>query len=143
MNESMPQKIEPKKIKPEQRVARRYVARFPVRAEWKDDSSGEKVVCEGATENVGQGSVLVTLESLPSVGSRVRISVLDEDAKLRCAATTEVIRIERHPGHPLAALQLLDTLDKWRRIVWESAAPPPPTVKPSPDEEKGDDEIEV
>ncbi len=114
-----------------------------MRAEWKDDSSGKRIVSEGATENVGQGSVLVTLDNLPHVGSRVRISVLDEEAKLRCAATTEVIRIERHPGHPLAALQLLDTLTKWRRAVWEFAAPPPPAPKPPKDEETDDDESDI
>lgn len=158
MSESTPQKDEPKKHEPkksepkkselrrlesERRSTLRYVARFPIRAEWKDSRSGKKVMSEGATENVGRGSALVTLEHLPEVGSRVRISVLDEESKLRCAATTEVLRIERHPGHPLAALNLLDTLDKWRRSVWESAAPPPPSAKPSADGGKGDDEIEA
>ncbi|GAC1401422.1 MAG: hypothetical protein NVSMB56_16520 [Pyrinomonadaceae bacterium] len=143
MNETVIPKTEPKKIEPERRIAQRYVARFPVRAEWKDDSSGKKIVSEGATENVGQGSVLVRLDSLPHVGSRVRISVLDDEAKLRCAATTEVIRIERHPGHPLAALQLLDTLDKWRRAIWETAAPPPPPPKPLKDEAQSDDESDI
>ena len=29
----------------------------------------------------------------------------------------EVLRIERHPGHPLAALQLLGETDEWRGLV--------------------------
>jgi hypothetical protein len=138
----MPVKIQTPEIGSERRIAPRYIARFPIRAEWRDSASGKKIVSAGATENVGQGSALVTLDQLPAVGSRVRISVLDENEKLRCAATTEVLRIERHPGHPLAALQLLDAVEKWSKAVWQAAAPPPPSVKPS-NEEGTDGEAEV
>jgi hypothetical protein len=44
----------------------------------------------------------------------------------------EVLRIERHPGHPLAALQLLGETDEWKGLVWEPAAPrvtPPPPAE--------------
>jgi len=34
----------------------------------------------------------------------------------------EVIRLERNPGHPQAALQLLGETDEWRGLVWEEAA---------------------
>jgi hypothetical protein len=68
-------------------------------------------------------------QRLPEVGSRVRLEVLGEDGhKLQLVA--EVLRIERNPGHPLAALQLLGETDEWRGLIWEPAAPrvstPPP-----------------
>ena len=47
----------------------------------------------------------------------------------RWQVIAEVLRIERHPGHPLAALQLLGETDEWKGLVWEPAAPrvaPPP-----------------
>ena len=33
----------------------------------------------------------------------------------------EVLRIERNPGHPQAALQVLGETDEWRGLVWEEA----------------------
>ena len=48
----------------------------------------------------------------------------------------EVLRIERHPGHPLAALQLLGETDEWRGLVWEPAAPR--VTPPPPPETEGD-----
>jgi len=45
----------------------------------------------------------------------------DDDAeKLRVIA--EVIRLERNPAHPQAALQLLGETDEWRGLIWEEAA---------------------
>jgi hypothetical protein len=35
----------------------------------------------------------------------------------------EVLRIERNPGHPLAALQLLGETDEWKGLIWEPARP--------------------
>ena len=43
----------------EQRSAQRYVISLPVRAEWDDETSGEHVVADGETENVGPASALV------------------------------------------------------------------------------------
>ena len=63
----------------EKRLGERYVAYFPVRAEWDDEESGEHVVAE-------------------------------------------VLRLERNPAQPLAALQLLGETDEWRGLVWEPAA---------------------
>jgi hypothetical protein len=57
-----------------------------------------------------------------------------------------VLRIERHPGHPLAALQLLGETDEWRGLIWEPAAPrvappPEPEAEGSSKETEGDDEL--
>ena len=98
----------------------RYVAAFPIRAEW-DTDEGVHVVSDGETENIGPEGTLVHLQrELPPVGSRVSLLVLGEDGeKLRVIA--EVLRVERNPAHPQAALQLLGETDEWRGIVWKEA----------------------
>ena len=99
----------------------RYVAAFPIRAEW-DTTDGVHIVAEGETENIGpQGTLVHLLRDLPPVGSRVSLQVLGEQGeKLRVIA--EVLRIERNPAHPQAALQLLGETDEWQGIVWKEAA---------------------
>ena len=119
----------------------RYLAAFEVRAEW-DEPGGAHILSEGITENVGPEGTLVHLpKKLPEVGSRVRLEVHGEDGHT-LQVVAEVLRIERNPGHPLAALQLLGETDEWRGLIWEPAAPrvaPPP---PPATEEDDDDEEE-
>lgn len=106
----------------EQRSGPRYMISLPVRAEWDDDQSGEHIVAEGETENVGPEGALVHLPQLPSVGSRVQLIVLEgEKSKLETVA--EVLRLERNPAQPLAALQLINATDEWRGLVWEPSNP--------------------
>ena len=104
----------------ESRSGPRYIAAFPVRAEW-DTDDGVHIVSEGETENIGpEGTLVHLLRELPPVGTRVSLLVLGQDGeKLRVIA--EVLRIERNPGHPQAALQLLGETDEWRGIVWKEA----------------------
>ena len=104
----------------EQRSGPRYMIKKPVRAEWDDASSGEHVVAEGETENVGPQGALVHLPKLPDVGSRVRLIVPDAQGT-QLEAVAEVIRLERNPVQPLAALHLLGETDEWRGLVWEPA----------------------
>src|SRR5918911_5665844 len=90
----------------EQRTGPRYLASLLVRAEW-DTEEGKHVVAEGTTENVGPEGALVHLQrELPDVGSRVRLAVLSDDGQ-KLQVVTEVLRLERNPTHPMAALQLL------------------------------------
>ena len=111
-----------RQIEPEGRLGPRYLASFEVRAEW-DEPGGTHVVAEGTTENVGPEGTLVHLpRKLPDVGSRVRLEVQGEDGK-KLQVIAEVLRIERDPGHPLAALQLLGETDEWKGVIWEPAAP--------------------
>ena len=126
-------------ITSEQRTGPRYLASLLVRAEW-DTEDGAHVVAEGTTENVGPEGALVHLQrELPDVGSRVQLQVLSEDG-MKLQVVTEVLRIERNPAYPLAALQLLDAGDEWRGLVWEPAAP----RLTQPDEDvDGEDEDEV
>ena len=126
----------------EVRSGPRYLVSFEVRAEW-DEPGGAHILSEGTTENVGPDGTLVHLpRKLPDVGSRVRLEVQGEDGnKLQVVA--EVLRIERNPGHPLAALQLLGETDEWRGLIWEPAAPrvapPPPPVSEDDDEDDEED----
>lgn len=127
----------------EQRTGPRYLASLVVRAEW-DEPDGGHVVAEGTTENVGPEGALVHLQDrLPDVGSRVQLAVLDEEGeKMQLRVVTEVLRLERNPGHPLAALQLLDAQDEWRGLIWEPAAPVI-TAPPVQDEEEEEELDEV
>ncbi len=104
----------------ENRSGPRYVAAFPVRAEW-DTNDGVHVVETGETENIGPEGTLIHLQrELPPVGGRVSLQVLGDDGeKLRVIA--EVIRLERNPAHPQAALQLLGETDEWRGVIWHEA----------------------
>ena len=117
----------------------RYLAAFEVRAEW-DEPGGSHIVAQGMTENVGPAGTLVHLpHKLPQVGSRVRLEVQSEDGK-KLQVVAEVLRIERNPGHPLAALQLLGETEEWKGLIWEAAAPrvaPPP---PAADEEEEEED---
>ena len=125
----------PRPISTDTRTGPRYLAAVGIRAEW-DTKDGAHVVAEGETENIGPEGALVHLpQGLPDVGSRVRLLVLGEGGdKLQVVA--EVLRIERNPGHPLAALQLLDATDEWRGLVCEPAAP----QLSAPASEAGDDD---
>lgn len=133
----------PRQIETETRTGPRYLVSFEVRAEW-DEPGGVHILSEGTTENVGPEGTLVHLpRKLPDVGSRVSLEVQGEDGtKLQVVA--EVLRIERNPGHPLAALQVLGETDEWKGLIWEPAAPrvaPPPPPVVDDDEDDEEDEL--
>ena len=75
----------------------------------------------------------------------MRLEVQGEGGnKLQVVA--EVLRIERNPGHPLAALQLLGETDEWRGLIWEPAAPrvaPPPAPVSEDDDEDDEEDYEL
>ena len=119
------------------RTGPRYLANLEVKAEW-DEDSGDHVVTQGTTENIGPEGTLVHLpHGLPAVGSRVLLEVPSEGGE-KLQVTAEVLRIERNPGHPLAALQLLGETDEWRGLVWKPAAPRV-TAPPAPEIDTDDD----
>ena len=104
----------------ENRAGQRYIHAFPIRAEW-DTKDGNHIVAEGETENVGPEGTLVYLQNtLPPVGGRVNLRVLDETGE-KISVMAEVLRIERNPVRPQAALQVLGETDEWRGLVWEEA----------------------
>lgn len=98
----------------------RILAHMPVQASWVDEESGKKIKVQGVTENLGENSALVNLETLPPVGCEVKLRILDED-KTIIEVSTEVIRVERDPSKPLAALTVLQNLKKWKTTAMEAA----------------------
>ncbi|HVQ55957.1 MAG TPA: hypothetical protein VMS29_04305 [Pyrinomonadaceae bacterium] len=98
----------------------RILANMPVRASWIDEESGKRVNVLGTTENIGESSALVNLEVLPPVGSEVKLRILEEE-KTVIEVSTKVIRVERDPSKPLAALSVLANLKKWKEIAMDAA----------------------
>jgi hypothetical protein len=98
----------------------RILANMPVQASWIDSESGKKIEVEGLTENVGENGTLVNLEVLPPVGSEVKLRILEED-KAIIEVSTQVIRVERDPSKPLAALSVLQNLKKWKQVAITAA----------------------
>ena len=70
----------------------RILANMPVKASWIDEESGKRVNVLGTTENIGENSALVNLETLPPVGSEVKLRILDEEKTL-IEVQTKVIRV--------------------------------------------------
>lgn len=97
----------------------RIIASMPVKASWIDDN-GETVNVEGLTENVGEASALVNLETLPPVGSEVRLRILEEN-KTIIDVQTHVIRVERDPSKPMAALSIGENIKKWKNTALSAA----------------------
>ncbi|MBX3281770.1 MAG: hypothetical protein KF756_04755 [Acidobacteria bacterium] len=98
----------------------RITASMPVRATWVDAETGRTIKVDGLTENVGEASALVNLEVLPPVGSKVRLKILGDDKPI-IDVKTEVIRVERDPSKPMAALSVLENLKKWKETAMSEA----------------------
>src|SRR5213595_762503 len=98
----------------------RIIASMPVKASWVDAETGETVKVEGLTENLGETSALVNLDTLPPVGSEVRLRIMGE-TKTIIDVQTRVIRVERDPGKPMAALSVGENLKKWKNTAMAAA----------------------
>lgn len=98
----------------------RIMANLRVQASWIDKVTGKTILVEGFTENVGETSALVNLETLPPVGSEVNLRVI-EDERTLLEVPTEVIRVERDPSKPLAALSVAENLKSWKQTVVTAA----------------------
>jgi hypothetical protein len=98
----------------------RIMANLAVQASWVDVESGETISVNGFTENLGETSALVNLETLPPVGSQVKLQVFDEDKSI-IEVPTEVIRVERDPSKPMAALSISENLKKWKQNALTAA----------------------
>lgn len=98
----------------------RILATMPVQVSWHDAESGKTIKVAGMTENVGENSALVNLETLPPVGSEVKLRIMGESKPI-IEVNTRVIRVERDPSKPLAALSVLDSLKKWKNTAMTAA----------------------
>ena len=104
----------------ERRKGSRYNISFPVRVVWKNDS-GEEIVQDGLTENVGlHGTLIFMPRNLPGVGSRATLTVTEKPEE-EMSFAVQVIRVERNAAHPQVALQLTDSLRLWKKEVFEYA----------------------
>jgi hypothetical protein len=98
----------------------RITASMPVQASWVDAETGQRIRVEGLTENVGETSALVNLETLPPVGAQVRLKILEEGKSI-IEVSTQVIRVERDPSKPMAALSVLENVKKWKTTAITAA----------------------
>ena len=98
----------------------RIMANFRVQASWIDKVTGKLILVEGLTENIGETSALVNLETLPPVGSEVSLRIINDEMTL-IEVPTEVIRVERDPSKPLAALTIVENLKNWKQNVMTAA----------------------
>jgi hypothetical protein len=98
----------------------RIMANLRVQASWIDKVTGKIVSVEGTTENIGETSALVNLTTLPPVGSEVSLRIID-DEKTIIEVPTSVIRVERDPSKPLAALTVVENLKNWKSTVMTAA----------------------
>lgn len=94
----------------------RIMANLTVQASWIDSETGDVVSIKGFTENLGEATALVNLEVLPPVGSEVKLKIFDEE-RIIIEVPTQVIRVERDPSKPLAALSVLENLKKWKQTA--------------------------
>lgn len=104
----------------DRRHGARHVISFPIRVTWKDANGPQSE--EGLTENVGSAGTLIYLaRKLPNVGTKVEVTVLENPGD-PVTVTAEVIRLERNPAHPQAALALLEGMRAWKKKVFDLAA---------------------
>ena len=101
-------------------VHQRIMANLQFEASWVDKESGDTISVEGLTENLGENTALLNIEILPPVGSEVTLRIFDED-KTIIEVPTQVIRVERDPSKPLAALSVLENVKKWKQNVLTAA----------------------
>lgn len=83
----------------ERRIAERYVVHFPVEVRWCEDTTGERVISEGLTENIGPAGALVSLNYLPGIGSRLSVTIR-EAAGASIEAEAEVVRLDHNRTRP-------------------------------------------
>lgn len=98
----------------------RIMAKLSVQASWVDEDNGNVVFVNGLTENLGETSVLVNLDVLPAVGSDVKLRLSDENDFI-IEVDTQVIRVERDPSKPLAALSISENISKWKQKALTAA----------------------
>ncbi len=105
----------------ERRIGERHFISFPIRVEWKNDT-GEEIVVEGLTENIGPTGTLIHLpRHLPNVGSKVNVTVTENSTTNQVTVLAQVLRLERNVAHPQVALMLVGLSKDWENKVWQYA----------------------
>lgn len=99
---------------------KRIQARLQAQLSWVDEDTEEKVSVRGITENVGESNALINVNVLPKVGSDVKLRLFDENKPL-IEVAAKVIRVERDPSKPQAALSVAKNIKKWKDEVLAAA----------------------
>jgi hypothetical protein len=99
---------------------RRIQARLQAQVTWVDEDSEQKISVLGTTENVSEANALININVLPKVGSDVKLRLYDDEKSI-IEVPAKVIRVERDPGKPQAALSVLKHLGKWKDDVMAAA----------------------
>ncbi len=94
----------------------RVFARLDVKVSWNDTSLGQVRTISGVTENLGSNSALVVVDVLPPVGEVITLA-LSDNGKEFISLPARVMRVERNPAKPKAALIIEKQLDDWRDIA--------------------------
>ncbi|MDH3529992.1 MAG: PilZ domain-containing protein, partial [Acidobacteriota bacterium] len=101
-------------------LGRRVFAKLDVKVSWEDEALGEPRTVYGTTENLSGNSTLVRVDILPPVGQPVSLTLYDGKKEIiRIPAV--VIRVERDPAKPKAALSIGEGLEKWQEKVLPAA----------------------
>lgn len=98
----------------------RILAKLQAKVTWEDEATKQDISILGTTENVGEKTALVNLDVLPKVGSYVKVQLLDEN-KTIIESLAEVIRVERDPSKPQAALSIVKNLRNWKDTALTAA----------------------
>ena len=94
-------------------TGQRVFAKLDAKVTWEDDSRGETVTVYGNTENLSGNSALVSVEILPPVGQPVSITLYDGKKEI-VTTSAHVIRVERDPSKPKAALSIGKDIEQWQ-----------------------------
>ncbi|MEZ5306002.1 MAG: PilZ domain-containing protein [Pyrinomonadaceae bacterium] len=98
----------------------RIFARLDVEVSWQDSVSGQKRKVTGNTVNIGSSSAFVSIHTLPPVGEPVSLRIFKGDKEL-LLTKARVIRVERDPAKPKAALNIEKDFSKWKDEVIPAA----------------------
>ncbi|REJ77366.1 MAG: hypothetical protein DWQ47_13345 [Acidobacteria bacterium] len=101
-------------------IHKRIQARLQAQVSWVDEDSNERISILGHTENLGENNALININVLPKVGSSVKLRLSDDEKHL-IEVPAMVIRVERDPSKPQAALTIVKNIKKWKDEVLAAA----------------------
>ncbi|MEJ7700314.1 MAG: hypothetical protein WKF71_11805 [Pyrinomonadaceae bacterium] len=97
------------------------MASLTVEASWTDAESGEKISVNGMTENLGRERARSSIwKFCRRSEAKFSLRIFDEE-KTIIEVPTQVIRVERDPSKPLAALSIVENLKKWKQNALTAA----------------------
>ncbi len=98
----------------------RIFARLEAKLSWEDSSIGQVRTISGVTENLGSNNALVVVDVLPPVAEVITLSLSDKGKEF-ISVQARVMRVERNPAKPKAALIIEKNLEGWRDVALVTA----------------------